>query len=67
MSDPQFLVCPSCERAEPATEQTPCPACGSDRAYLHPDPAFLDATTEAYVKLDGDAAVRGSASSDRNT
>ena len=60
MSEPQYLVCPSCERVEPATEEVPCPECGSDRAYLHPEPALPDATSEAYVKLDADEAARES-------
>ena len=58
MSDPQFLVCPSCGRAEPATGAAACPACGSERTYLHPDPVLPDATTEAYVKLDAEDAAR---------
>lgn len=64
MSGPAFLVCPSCERAEPATEREPCPACGSDRTYLHDGPALPDATAEAYVKLDAEEAKRVAESSD---
>ena len=64
MTGQRYLVCPSCEHAEPATEEAPCPACGSDRAYLHAEPALPDATTEAYVKLDADSAARGSGDSE---
>lgn len=57
MSERQYLVCPTCERVERATERESCPACGSDRTYLDPEGALPDPTTEAYVKLDAaDAA-----------
>lgn len=62
MTEQRYLVCPSCERVERATEAEPCLNCGSDRAYLHPEPALPDATSEAYVKLDADEAARESGS-----
>ena len=64
MSDREYLVCPACGRAEPADERTACPDCGSDRAYLSPEPALPDATSEAYVKLDADEVADGQESSD---
>lgn len=48
----RFLVCPACEYVETAREQTACPACDSERAYLSATTALPDATSEAYVKLD---------------
>lgn len=66
MTVSQFLVCPACERAEPATERTACPACGSDRAYLHTEPALPDATTEAYVKLGADEVAEETESSEES-
>jgi hypothetical protein len=49
-----YLVCPACERTEPADERAPCPECGSERAYLSHVPAAPDATSESYVKLDAE-------------
>lgn len=66
MSDSRFLVCPACERTEPATEPTACPDCGSERTYLNHQPALPDATTEAYVKLDADEAALESGSVDES-
>jgi ssDNA-binding Zn-finger/Zn-ribbon topoisomerase 1 len=55
-----YLVCPECERAEPADELAPCPACGSERTYLNHVPAWPDATAETYVKFDaGEAELAG--------
>lgn len=53
MADDLFLVCPACEHTETADEPAACPACGSDRAYLHHAPALPDETTESFVKGDG--------------
>lgn len=71
MSDSSFLVCPACERTEPATERVPCPACGSDRTYLNHAPALPDATSEGYVKRSptdvADDGQRESVDADRGT
>lgn len=40
---------------EPAEAEVTCPACGSRRAYRHPEPALPDADSESYVKLDADS------------
>lgn len=60
MGDDLFLVCPACEHSEPAEEPTrsageppACPACGSDRTYLHHAPGVPDATNETFVKTSG--------------
>ncbi|MFT4905818.1 MAG: hypothetical protein ACI8UR_002398 [Natronomonas sp.] len=53
----QFLVCPRCEHYEAAEERRACPNCESTRAYLNHAPALPDAESEAYVKLDADAAA----------
>lgn len=66
MTDREYLVCPACGRAEPATERAACPECGSDRTYLHDSPALPDATSEADVELDADEAAGGSGSDDRD-
>lgn len=57
------LFCPTCghvdrpDDTESLDDEPPtCPDCGSGRAYLTTDPARPDAETEAYVKLDPDAA-----------
>ena len=58
---PGYLVCPACEHCEAlegagCDEEPACPACGSGRAYRHHEPAFPDAESEAYVKLDAESA-----------
>lgn len=60
MSERRYLVCPGCERVEPAASREPCPDCGSDRTYLDPEGALPDATTEAYVKSDAADVAGGS-------
>ena len=42
---------------DPDASDPRCPACGSRRAYRAVEPALPDAESEAYVKLDGDAAA----------
>ena len=41
---------------DPDAADPRCPACGSRRAYRAVEPALPDAESEAYVKLDADAA-----------
>lgn len=70
-ADPTYLVCPACEHSAELSDEEGdsagtddgsdsdgplCPACGSTRAYRHPEPALPDAESEAYVKFDADTA-----------
>lgn len=60
MTDEQYLVCPACRHAELATTGAEaCPKCDSTRTYLHHAPAWPDATSESYVKLDDEAVESG--------
>ncbi len=53
---PDSSVPADADREVPEGTIRTCPACGSRRAYRAEEPALPDPESEAYVKLDADAA-----------